>query len=191
MKRLLDFVFSLLAIILLSPLFLVTALAILISDGVPVIYRQKRLGMGEKKFVIFKFRTMKRGTRLAATSKLRESDRQMIRGGGFLRKISLDELPQLFNILIGDMSFIGPRPLIAEEEEIRELRREYNVYSVRPGLTGLAQVNGRDKLTDAEKAAFDKEYVENASLALDVKIMVKTVLKVLGMCDVYEGSERR
>ena len=110
--------------------------------------------------------------------------------GRFLRKTSLDELPQLFNILSGSMSFVGPRPLIPEEKEIRTLRREYGVYSVRPGMTGLAQVNGRDKLSIEEKALFDKEYVDKQSLWLDIKIMFKTVKVVLCREGISEGGEK-
>ena len=108
--------------------------------------------------------------------------------GRILRKLSIDELPQLINILKGDMSFVGPRPLIPQEKEIRELREKYNVFSVRPGITGWAQVNGRDFISDEQKALLDKEYVEKHSLIMDIKIMFKTVWVVLAGKDVADGK---
>ena len=111
--------------------------------------------------------------------------------GKILRKLSLDELPQLFNILKGDMSFVGPRPLIPQEEEIRVLREKYNVYSVRPGITGWAQVNGRDFISDEQKAKLDKEYVENRSIMMDIKIMFRTVWVVLAGKDIADGKTDR
>lgn len=177
-------------IILLSPLMLIIGLIILIDDGAPVIFKQYRVGKDNKLFYIYKFRTMRKNTRNVATNELEESDTMITRSGKLLRKTSLDELPQLFNILSGKMSFVGPRPLIPEEKEIRILRAEYNVYSVRPGMTGLAQVNGRDVLTYQQKAELDKEYVENRSLFGDLVILFKTVFVVLSAKDVVEGSEK-
>ena len=190
MKRIFDFTVSLLMIILLSPLMLIIGLIILIDDGAPVIFKQYRVGKDNKLFYIYKFRTMRKNTRNVATNELEESDTMITRSGKLLRKTSLDELPQLFNILSGKMSFVGPRPLIPEEKEIRILRAEYNVYSVRPGMTGLAQVNGRDVLTYQQKAELDKEYVENRSLFGDLVILFKTVFVVLSAKDVVEGSEK-
>jgi len=188
MKRALDIIMSFFAIIILSPVFLITALIILIADGAPIIYKQKRVGKDANLFTIYKFRTMKNGTRVAATNDLKESQNQIIACGGFLRKTSLDELPQLINILKGDMSFVGPRPLIPEEEDIYKLRLEQGVYAVRPGLTGLAQVNGRDKVSIEEKVKLDSEYVQNHSLTLDTKIFFKTFVNVFTMSDVVEGG---
>ncbi len=190
MKRFLDFIFSLLAIIILSPLFLVLSLLILISSGRPIIFKQQRVGYKNKLFTIYKFRTMKNGMRQTKTEDLTdyeiENDITFI--GKVLRKLSLDELPQLFNILKGDMSFVGPRPLIPQEDEIRQLREKYNVYSVRPGITGWAQVNGRDFITDKQKAKLDKEYVETQSIQLDIKIMFRTVWVVLAGKDIADGN---
>ncbi len=188
MKRAFDIIMSLGAIIVLSPVFLITALLVLFADGAPVIYKQKRVGKDAKLFTIYKFRTMKNGTRVAATNDLTESQNQIIAFGGLLRKTSLDELPQLFNILKGDMSFVGPRPLIPEEENIHKLRLEHGVYAVRPGLTGLAQVNGRDKVSIEEKVRLDSEYVNTRTLRLDIKIFFKTFINVLKMSDVVEGG---
>ena len=132
---------------------------------------------------------MRKNTRNAATADLKDADKYITKSGRFLRKTSLDELPQLVNVLLGDMSFVGPRPLIPEEKEIRELRKKYNVYSVRPGITGLAQVNGRDNISILEKALFDKEYIDKQSLSLDIKILLKTVLVVLKRENISEGGE--
>ena len=190
MKRIFDFTVSLLLIILSSPVFLIVALIVLVDSGYPVIFKQYRVGKGNKLFYIYKFRTMRVNTRNAATDDLDEAEQAITKSGRILRKTSLDELPQLFNVLTGKMSFVGPRPLIPEEKEIRRIRKEYNVYSVRPGITGLAQVNGRDMLTAEEKALFDKEYVEKQSFMLDMKILFKTVLVVLKRENIIEGGEK-
>lgn len=189
MKRAFDFIVSLLMLILLSPLFLIIGIIILLDGGTPVIFRQYRVGKDNKLFYIYKFRTMRQGTRNTSTGELTESDSCITKSGKILRKLSLDELPQLVNILNGSMSFVGPRPLIPEEKEIRQLRKDYNVYSVRPGMTGLAQINGRDDLGIEEKALFDKEYVEKQSFLLDIKILFKTVAVVLKREGISEGGE--
>lgn len=189
MKRIFDFTVSLLLIIILIPVFLIVAFIVLIDSGHPVIFKQYRVGKDNKLFYIYKFRTMKVNTRNTSTEDLKEADEVITKSGRILRKTSLDELPQLFNVLTGKMSFVGPRPLIPEEKEIRKIRKEYNVYSVRPGITGLAQVNGRDMLSAKEKALFDKEYVEKQSVLLDIKIMFKTVAVVLKRENISEGGE--
>ncbi len=189
MKRAFDFTVSLLLIIILFPLFLLISLIVLIDAGSPVIFRQYRVGKDNKLFYIFKFRTMRRGVKNVATADLKNSEKYITRSGRFLRKTSLDELPQLVNVLLGDMSFVGPRPLIPEEKEIRAIRKKYNVYSVRPGITGWAQVNGRDNLTDKEKALFDKEYIDKQSVGFDIKIMIRTVFVVLKRENISEGGE--
>lgn len=190
MKRVLDFIISLFALIILSPLFLLVALIILIGDGKPVLFRQKRVGKNNELFTIYKFRTMKRGTENVASGKLENANAKITKFGRILRATSIDELPQLFNILNGTMSLVGPRPLIPEETEIRALREKYNVYSIRPGITGWAQVNGRDNISLEQKALLDKEYVEKQSLGFDIKILIMTVLKVLRRDDVNEGNNR-
>lgn len=190
MKRVFDFIISLFALIILSPLFLLISLIILIGDGKPVLFRQKRVGKNNELFTIYKFRTMKRGTENVASGKLENANAKITKFGRILRATSIDELPQLFNILNGTMSLVGPRPLIPEENEIRELREKYNVYTIRPGITGWAQVNGRDNISLEQKALLDKEYVEKQSLGFDIKILVMTVLKVLRREDVNEGNNR-
>lgn len=190
MKRVLDFLISLFTLIILSPLFLIVSVGVLISDGSPVFFRQKRVGKNNELFEIYKFRTMKRGTENVASNDLSDADVKITRFGKILRATSIDELPQLLNILNGSMSLIGPRPLIPEETKIRELREEYNVYSVRPGITGWAQVNGRDNVSAEKKALLDKEYVEKQSLMLDIKIFFMTIHQVLCRKDVNEGNNR-
>ena len=189
MKRAFDFTVSLILIIILFPLFLLISLIVLIDAGSPVIFRQYRVGKDNKLFYIYKFRTMRRGVRNVATAELTDSEKYITKSGRILRKTSLDELPQLVNVLIGDMSFVGPRPLIPEEKEIRALRKDYNVYSVRPGITGWAQINGRDSLSIEEKALFDKEYIDKQSVLFDIKILFRTVLVVLKRENIAEGGE--
>lgn len=190
MKRVLDFIISLFALIILSPLFLIVSVCILISDGSPVFFRQKRVGKSNELFEIYKFRTMKRGTENVASNDLSDANVKITKFGKILRATSIDELPQLLNILNGTMSLIGPRPLIPEETKIRELRQKYNVYSVRPGITGWAQVNGRDNVSAEKKALLDKEYVEKQSLMFDIKIFFMTIHQVLCRKDVNEGNNR-
>ena len=133
---------------------------------------------------------MKKGTRNTATANLSEADEQITRSGRILRKTSLDELLQLVNVLNGSMSLVGPRPLIPEETDIHKLRLEYGVYSVRPGVTGWAQINGRDNLSAKEKALFDKEYIDKQSLLFDIKILIKTVGVVLKRENISEGGNQ-
>ena len=190
MKRVLDIVFGTAAIVALSPLMLALCLAVFVSDGRPVIFRQERIGKDRKHFRICKFRTMKKGVGDVAKKDLRNYEACLIRGGSFLRRTSLDELPQLFNIVGGTMSFVGPRPLIPQEREIDRLRAQMGVYRVRPGVTGLAQVSGRDNLSDAEKAAYDAEYVRTQSLVNDLKILGKTVRVVLRRENMTQDTDK-
>ncbi len=189
MKRMFDIVFSLILLVTLSPVLLIILLVIIIDDGCPAVFKQERVGRGNELFKIRKFRTMKNGTRVASTLQLVESQEQITKIGKHLRHTSIDELPQLINILEGTMSFVGPRPLIPDEKEIRELRRKSAVYSVRPGVTGWAQVNGRDNLTDEEKTRLDKYYVDNQSFWLDIKILFKTIFVVFKKENIVEGGE--
>ncbi len=178
MKRAFDVFFSLLALLLLLPLFGAVALVIFIDDGAPVIYRQPRVGKGNQLFDISKFRTMRKGTRNAAASEMKGED-CYTRSGRLLRKLSLDELPQLWNIFTGDMSFVGPRPLIPEEEEIRALRAAADIYDLSPGLTGWAQVNGRATLSDEEKVRLDAEYRQKRTFGMDLLILFRTAAQVI------------
>ncbi len=191
MKRACDIVISLVLLVLLSPVLAAISLVILLDDGAPVIFRQERVGRDNKIFSVLKFRTMRKDTPNVATADLTDSDKYITKSGDFLRKTSLDELPQLINVLNGSMSFIGPRPLIPDETEIRELRKEHGVYAVRPGVTGWAQVNGRDILSPKEKVLYDREYVNNLSLSFDFLILLRTVKVVLKREDIAEGSEKK
>ncbi len=190
MKRFLDFIFSLLALIILSPAILIISILVLISSGRPIIFKQERVGYKNTLFTIYKFRTMKDGMRQTKTEDLTEEEieNDITFIGKILRKLSLDELPQLLNILKGDMSFVGPRPLIPQEKEIRKLREENNVFSVRPGITGWAQVNGRDFISDEQKVKYDKEYVEKHTIIMDIRIMFKTFWVVLAGKDIADGN---
>ncbi|HZK39818.1 MAG TPA: sugar transferase [Clostridia bacterium] len=189
-KRIFDLVFSATAIVALLPVMGLVCLVIYADDGSPVVFKQNRVGKNGKLFKVKKFRTMKNGTRNAATKDLEDSHRYILRCGRFIRRTSLDELPQLFNILEGTMSFVGPRPLIPEETHMHSMRTAYGVYKVCPGMTGLAQVSGRDMITDERKAELDKEYVENMSLFNDIKIILMTAKAVLKGENVAEGRSK-
>lgn len=190
-KRFIDIVVSLCLIAVFSPIMLIIAVTIFIDDGMPIIFRQKRVGKNGRDFTIYKFRTMKRlSPREIPTADLRNPYSYMIRTGKFLRATSLDELPQLFNVLKGDMSLIGPRPLIRKEQRMFLLRDRNDIYSVRPGLTGWAQVNGRDCISMEKKISLDKEYVKNCSLYMDLKIATKTVGVVVLRKGYKEGRSR-
>lgn len=171
----LDIVLSSLALILLSPVLLILAVAIKVDSSGPVFLRQKRMGRYKKEFVIFKFRTMRADTpRYVPTHLLDNPDQYITRVGRFLRKTSLDELPQLLNIVRGNMSIIGPRPVIKNEFDLIELRDKYGANDIRPGLTGWAQINGRDDLPNDVKAAYDGEYAQNLSFTFDMKVFFKS-----------------
>jgi len=175
-KRPLDFVFSLAAIIILSPILLLIALLVRIKLGSPVIFKQQRPGMNEKIFTLYKFRTMT--DERDEKGELLPDEVRLTNFGKFLRASSLDELPELFNILKGDMSIVGPRPLLVEYLPLYNAHQRRR-HEVRPGLTGWAQVNGRNAISWEEKFNYDVEYVDNLSFFLDVKIIFLTIMKVL------------
>ena len=191
-KRALDLLFSALMLIALSPVLLVVAVAIKLDSKGPVTFRQKRIGKGKKHFNIYKFRTMRTDTPSEVpTNDLRGANSYITKLGGFLRKTSLDELPQLWNIFKGEMSFIGPRPALWNQFELIELRDKCGANDVLPGLSGWAQVNGRDflGLDEEKKAQYDGEYARNISFGFDVKCLALTVVNVLGMRGVADGDE--
>jgi len=179
----LDVLAAAFALLLLWPLLVVIALAIRVTMGTPVLFRQVRPGYRGQPFTMFKFRTMH--NTVDASGKLLPPPQRMTKLGIFLRKASLDELPQLLNVLRGDMSFIGPRPLLSEYLPYYT-EREHSRHLVRPGITGLAQVRGRNRLPWDERLELDAYYVENLSLALDASILVETVQKVLRRSDVLD-----
>ena len=188
-KRLLDVVLSGCAIVVLSPLFLILALAIKVDDPGPVFFRQKRVGIHKSHFHILKFRTMKVSTPKDTPTHLLENPQQYItRVGRILRKTSLDELPQIFQIFTGDMSVIGPRPALWNQFDLIAERDKYGANDVRPGLTGWAQINGRDELPIDVKARLDGEYIENLSFLFDCKCFFGTIISVLKSDGVVEGG---
>ena len=179
-KRLIDLVLSALGLILLSPLFLILAIAIKVDDPGPVFFRQKRVGIHKTYFEILKFRTMKMDTPHDMPTHLLENpDQYITRVGRFLRKTSLDELPQIAQIFTGKMSIIGPRPALWNQYDLIAQRDRYGANDVRPGLSGWAQINGRDELPIEVKARYDGEYVENLSFLFDCKCFFGTIVKVL------------
>lgn len=188
-KRALDFILALAALIVLSPLFAVIAVAVRLDSKGPVFFCQRRAGKNRRDFKMVKFRTMRQDTpHDTATHLLNNADSYITRVGAFLRKTSLDELPQLWNIVRGDMAIVGPRPALWNQFDLLDERDKYGANDVRPGLTGWAQINGRDELPIAEKAALDGEYVKKMSLWFDLKCIVGTVIVVVRREGVVEGG---
>ena len=191
-KRLLDVILSGCAVVILSPLLLIIAIAIKIDDPGPVLFRQKRVGIHKTLFSIMKFRTMRMDTPKDTPTHLLENPEQYItRVGKFLRKSSLDELPQIFQIFTGKMSVIGPRPALWNQVDLIEERDKYGANDVRPGLTGWAQINGRDSLPIDVKARFDGEYVQKISFLFDCRCFFGTISAVLKHEGVVEGGTGR
>ena len=189
-RSVIDRILAGIALVILSPLFLIVSIAQKISaPDEPIFFLQKRVGKNAHCFNIIKFRTMKSSApKNVATGDLADPQIYISRLGRFLRDTSIDELPQLVNVVNGDMSLIGPRPLVYTEREIRFLRRWYGVYQVTPGITGWAQVNGRDTVDIYDKVYYDREYVQNVSLKFDLKVIWKSVLVVLGRKGVVDGK---
>lgn len=188
-KFVVDWLLALAALVVLSPVFGVIVLAIKREDGGPVFFTQKRVARGGAYFPIYKFRTMRLDTpHDMPTHLLKDPEQYITRVGRFLRRTSLDELPQIWNILKGDMSVIGPRPALWNQEDLLEERDKYGANDVPPGLTGWAQINGRDELEIDVKARFDGEYVEKLSLLFDVKCFFGTIFRVLRSDGVVEGG---
>ena len=188
-KRFFDFFISLAAIVILIPFFIIISLIIKIDSKGPVLFKQERVGKNKKIFKIWKFRTMRTDTpKDMPTHLLTDPQIYITRTGKFLRKTSLDELPQIFNILSGKMSVIGPRPALWNQYDLIEERDRYGANDIRPGLTGLAQIKGRDELPIDVKAQYDGEYVIKMSLWFDIKIFFETIFSVLKSDGVVEGG---
>lgn len=188
-KRLLDILLSGCGIVVLAPVYLLLAIAIKIDDPGPVFFRQKRVGIHKTHFQIMKFRTMKMETpRDVPTHLLDDPERYITRVGRVLRKTSLDELPQIFQIFTGQMAIIGPRPALWNQFDLIEERDKYGANDVRPGLTGWAQINGRDELPIDVKARFDGEYVQKMSFLFDCRCFFGTIFSVLRSDGVVEGG---
>jgi len=188
-KRGLDLVLSFCALVVLSPLLLAISVWIKCDSPGPVLFRQKRVGKGKDLFFILKFRTMRTDTpKDVPTHLLQDPDAYITRSGHFLRKTSLDELPQIWNILVGQMSIVGPRPALWNQYDLLEERDKYGANDVPPGLTGWAQVNGRDELEIPVKAKLDGEYVARLSFGMDLKCFFLTIARVLTHKGVVEGG---
>ena len=170
---------SILLLICLFPIFVIVALAIIIDSRLPIFFRQKRIGLNNSEFWIYKFRTMKKDTPDIPTHLVKEEQDYNTFIGPLLRKLSIDELPQLINIVKGEMVFVGPRPALHNQEELKLLRTEKGIHKLKPGVTGWAQGNGRDELTIPEKVKMDEYYLKNKSLWLNIKILLMTIAQVL------------
>ena len=178
-KRIFDLMVALVLMLILAPLLLLVVLAIRLTSVGPVLFRTRRVGKSSRLFTMYKFRTMRVDTPQVATHLLKKPDQFLIPVGDFLRRTSLDELPQLINVLLGDMSLIGPRPALFNQDDLIALRTARGVNELTPGITGWAQVNGRDSLPITEKVKLDEWYLKNRSFRLDLKVVGMTVVKVL------------
>jgi len=176
--------FALSLLILLSPIFLLVSLAILIEDGFPIFFTQKRVGINYSFFNIYKFRSMKKNTPNVATHLLTNPDQYLIKIGKFIRKTSLDELPNLINIIKGEMVFVGPRPALYNQDDLMQFRVATGVFKLKPGITGWAQINGRDEISIPEKVKLEQEYLFRKSILFDFEIIIKTFTNVLFRKDV-------
>ena len=189
-KRGFDIVLSAMGLLILFIPLAVICLFIYIDDPGKVLFRQYRIGLHGKRFKVYKLRTMSVSTpKYMSTGEVDYPDQYITRVGHILRKLSIDELPQLFNVLRGDMSLVGPRPLIADEYEIHEMRMRFGVYNIRMGITGLAQINGRDAVNPIEKVHWDVKYLQEYGFRTDVKILLKTIVRVFKHSDVIEGKQ--
>ena len=189
-KRLIDIVLSFMGLVLLSPIFIVIAIAVKIDSKGPILFKQKRIAKGKKHFEILKFRTMYADVpKDVPTHLLANPESKITKVGKFLRKSSLDELPQIWNILVGEMSIIGPRPALWNQFDLIAERDKYGANDVRPGLTGLAQIMGRDELPIDVKAKYDGEYAKKITFMKDVKIFFRTITSVLGAEGIKEGKD--
>lgn len=184
MKRSFDLILSIISIIVFSPLLVFIAIWIMLDSPGGALFTQDRPGVNNKIFKIYKFRSMKKDTPNVSTDKLLDSSQYITNPGRFIRKTSIDELPQLINIAKGDMSFVGPRPALYNQYDLIDARTKKNIHTIRPGLTGYAQVMGRDNISDEEKVEFDEYYLKNQSFKLDMKIIFMTFLKVIKNEDV-------
>ena len=171
---------ALILLIILLPIFIIVGLLIFLQDGLPVFFKQKRVGVNYSFFYIYKFRTMKKDTPNVATHLLTNPEQYLLKIGALLRKLSLDELPNLINIIRGEMVFVGPRPALYNQDDLMALRVAAGVDKLIPGITGWAQVNGRDELSLEQKVALEKEYLAKKSLFIDFQILIKTFTNVLG-----------
>ena len=171
--------FALIVLIILFPIFLALALAIFIEDGSPIFFKQKRVGVNYTFFYIYKFRSMKKNTPNVATHLLTNPEQYLLKIGGILRKLSFDELPNLINIIKGEMLIVGPRPALYNQDDLMTLRVATGVSKLKPGITGWAQINGRDNISVEKKVQLEQEYLYKRSILFDIEIIIKTFTTVL------------
>ena len=171
--------FALIALIILSPVFLFVAFAIFLEDGSPIFFKQKRVGVNYTFFNIYKFRSMKKNTPNVATHLLTNPEQYLLKIGAFIRKTSLDEVPNLINIIKGEMEFVGPRPALYNQDDLMALRVATGVDKLKPGITGWAQINGRDDISIEKKVELEQEYMYKRSTLFDIEIIIKTFTNVL------------
>ena len=172
-------VIALIFIIIFSPIFLIVVISIIVQDGFPIFFTQKRVGINCSFFKIYKFRSMRKNTPNVATHLLENPESYLLRIGGAMRKLSLDELPNLINVFKGDMVFVGPRPALYNQNDLMALRVEAGIHKLKPGITGWAQINGRDEISIEKKVQLEMEYLNKKSALFDIKIIIKTFTKVL------------
>jgi O-antigen biosynthesis protein WbqP len=171
--------FALIILIIFSPLFIIVGLAIFIEDGFPIFFKQNRVGVNYSFFSIYKFRSMKKNTPNVATHLLTNPDQYLLKMGKFIRKTSLDELPNLINIVKGEMVFVGPRPALYNQDDLMSYRVATGVSKLKPGITGWAQINGRDEISIPDKVKLEQDYLYRKSILLDIEIIIKTFTSVL------------
>lgn len=190
MNRLINILSSIVLLVVLAPLMIIVALAIRIDSLGPAIFKQTRVGQYDRYFTLYKFRTMHVGTPDLPSEMVSKDDHRFTRLGKFLRRFSIDELPQLFNIIRGDMNFIGPRPALYNQYELISMRKEAGVNRLKPGVTGWAQVNGRENISLERKVELDKYYLENRSWWLDIKILWLTFIKSISGVNLYNEKKK-
>ena len=177
-------IIALFLLILLLPIFLFISFLILKEDGLPIFFKQKRIGINNSFFLIYKFRSMKKNTPNVATHQLKNPSAYILRIGNFIRKTSLDEFPNLINIVKGEMNFVGPRPALYNQIDLMDLRISKGIHKLKPGITGWAQINGRDEIPLEIKVKFEEEYLQNATFFFDLIIILKTVKKIFFRSDI-------
>jgi len=178
-SSMIDRIIAVLLLLLFSPILMVAFLLLLVEDGFPLIFKQQRVGQNDKDFYIYKIRSMRRETPQVSTNELSNPEKYRLKTGKIIRKYSIDELPNLWNIIKGDMHFIGPRPLMRREQDLHALRLKYGILDIKPGITGFAQVNGRDIVSVPRKLVLERYYKKNRSLRLKAFILAKTAVLVL------------
>lgn len=190
LKRFLDTCVAIILGILLSWLLVVVAILVKLTSKGPFFFKQERFGLNSKPFTLYKFRSMTNGAPVKANSEFDDITSYITSFGMFIRKTSIDELPQLLNVIKGDMSFIGPRPLAITDEKVLDLRKKSGADRVRPGISGLAQVNGRNNITDESKAAYDAKYANNLSIQLDILLIIETFISVIKRDGIFKTNTR-